>query len=77
MTPHLRAVDHDRDLRDVRLGGEAAQEPGHRGDAVEHRLVHVDVEHHGAVRDLVARDLDRLVLAVRPRPSAARTRASR
>ena len=46
---------------------EPAQEPGHRGVAVEHRLVHVHVEHHGAVGDLVAGDRDRLVLARRGR----------
>ena len=43
---------------------EPAQEPGHRGHAVEHRLVHVHVEQHRAVRDLVAGDRDRLVLAI-------------
>ena len=58
----LRAVDHDRDRGDVGLGGDPAQEPGHRGDAVEHRLVHVHVDHLGAVGDLLAGDVDRLVL---------------
>ena len=40
------------------MSGSDRQPPqvaGHRGDAVEHRLVHVDVEDHGAVGDLVAR----------------------
>ena len=59
----LRAVDHDRDRGDVRLGGDPAQEAGHRRDAVEHRLVHVDVDELGAVGDLLAGDVDRLVLA--------------
>ncbi len=61
----LRAVDHDRDGRDVGLRGDPAQEAGHRGDAVEHRLVHVHVDHLGAVGDLLARDVDRLVLGAR------------
>ena len=58
----LRAVDHDRDPGDVRLGGDPAQESRHRGHAVEHRLVHVDVDELGAVGDLLAGDVDRLVL---------------
>ena len=72
----LRAVDHDRDRRDVGLGGDPAQEAGHRGDAVEHRLVHVHVDQLGAVGDLLAGDVDRLVLGARRRP-AGRTCASR
>ena len=57
------AVHHDRHGGDVGLRGEPAQEAGHGGDAVEHRLVHVHVEDHGAVHDLVAGDRDGLVLA--------------
>ena len=72
----LRAVDHDRDGRDVRLGRDPAQEAGHRGRAVEHRLVHVHVDELGAVRDLLAGDVDRLVLA-RPTRPAGRTSGSR
>ena len=60
----LGAVDHDGHGRDVRLRAQPAQVAGHRGDAVEHRLVHVDVEDHGAVGDLVARDRHRLVLGL-------------
>ena len=72
----LRAVDHDRDRRDVRLGGDPAQESGHRRDAVEHRLVHVHVDELGAVGDLLAGDVDRLVLAALG-DRAGRTCASR
>ena len=60
----LGAVDHHGHGRDVRLGGDAAEEPGHRGDAIEHRLVHVHVDELRAVRDLLARDVDRLILLV-------------
>ena len=72
----FRAVDHDRHRRDVGLGGDPAQEAGHRRDAVEHRLVHVHVDQLGAVGDLLAGDVDRLVLGARRR-SAGRTCASR
>ena len=58
----LRAVDHDGDGRDVGLGGNPPQEAGHRGDAVEHRLIHVHVDQLGAIGDLLAGDVDRLVL---------------
>ncbi len=58
----FRAVDHDRHGRDVGLCGDPPEEAGHRGDAVEHRLVHVDVDELGAVGDLLAGDVDGLVL---------------
>ena len=58
----LRAVDHDRDRGDVRLCGDPPQEPGHRRDAVEHRLVHVHVDELRAVGHLLAGDVDRLIL---------------
>ena len=72
----LRAVDHDRDGGDVRLRRDPAQEAAHRGDAVEHRLVHVHVDELGAVRDLLAGDVDRLVLLV-PRDEPGELRVSR
>ena len=44
---------------------EQLQEARHRGDAVDHALVHADVDDVGAVLDLLARDGDGLlVLAV-------------
>ena len=55
----FRAVDHDRHPGDVGLGGDQLQEGGHRRLGVEQALVHVDVDHLGAVLDLLARDLDR------------------
>ena len=58
----LRAVDHDGDGRDVGLGGNPPKEAGHRSDAVEHRLIHVHVDQLCAIGDLLAGDVDRLVL---------------
>ncbi len=61
----FRGVDHDRHARDVGLGGDEVEEGHHGGFRVEHALVHVDVEHVGAVRHLVARDLERGGVVVR------------
>ena len=55
----FRAVDHERHARDVGLGSGEAQEGGHRFFRVEHRFVHVDVDHLRAVLDLLARDAER------------------
>jgi hypothetical protein len=64
----LRAVDHDRHARDLGLGRDEVQEAHHRGLAVEHGLVHVDVDDLRAVLDLLARDRQRLLeLAVEDR----------
>ncbi len=49
----LRAVDHDRQARDLRLGGDVVQEVGHARFRVEHALVHVDVEDVGPAADLL------------------------
>ena len=58
-------IDHDRHAGDVGLAGDQVQEAHHRGLAVQHGLVHVDVDHLGAVLDLLARDGQRfLELAV-------------
>ena len=51
----LAAVDHDRHPGDLGLAGDQLQEALHRSGAVEHGLVHVDVDHLGAVLDLLAR----------------------
>ncbi len=60
-----RAVDHHRDARDVRLGGDEVEEAPHRHLAVEHALVHAHVEDVGAALDLLPRHLDgRVVVAV-------------
>jgi hypothetical protein len=53
----LRRVDHHRHARDIGLGRDELQEPGHRRLGIEHRLVHVDVDHLRAVLNLLARDL--------------------
>jgi hypothetical protein len=59
-----RAVHHDRQPRDVRLAGDEVEEARHRGLAVEHAVVEADVEDVGAALHLVARHLERLVVAV-------------
>ena len=51
----FRAVDHDRHARYVGLRRDQVQEADHRGLAVEHGLVHVDVDDLRAVLDLLAR----------------------
>ena len=56
----LRAVDHDRQPGDFRLGGDDVEERRHRRFRVEHPFVHVDVEDVGAAAHLVERDRCRL-----------------
>ena len=53
----MGGIDHHRHARDVRLGRDEAEKAGHGGLAVQHPLVHVDVDDLGAVLDLLARDL--------------------
>ena len=53
----LRAVDHDRQPRHLRLGRDVVQERRHRGLGVEHPLVHVHVEDVRAAAHLVERHL--------------------
>ncbi len=52
----LRGVDHHRDAADVGLGGDQLEEAVHRGDAVDHPLVHVDVDDLRAGLDLLGSD---------------------
>src|ERR1700694_1380348 len=52
-----RAVDHDRDARDLGLGGDEVEEAGHRGLGIEQVGVHVHVEHVRATAHLVQRHL--------------------
>ena len=52
----LRAVDHHRDARDVRLGADVIQEVGHGALGIEHALVHVDVDQVGAAAHLIESD---------------------
>ncbi|EGF30551.1 hypothetical protein IMCC9480_1254 [Oxalobacteraceae bacterium IMCC9480] len=58
----LRRIDHDRYAGDVRLGRYQMQEARHRGDRIEHRFVHVDVDDLCAVFDLLAGDGDGFVV---------------
>ncbi len=55
----LRAVDHDRQARHLRLGRDHVQERRHRLLALEQVGVHVHVEHVGAAAHLLERDADR------------------
>jgi hypothetical protein len=52
----LGGVDHEGDLGDLGLAGQQLQVAGHGGDAVDHALVHADVDDVGAVLDLLAGD---------------------
>ena len=49
----LGGVDHHRHPADVGLARDQLEEPVHRGDAVDHALVHVDVDDLRAVVDLL------------------------
>ena len=62
----LRAVDHERDARDLRLGGDVVQEVGHRPLGVEHAFVHVDVDQVRAAAHLIERHLRRAGVVARP-----------
>ncbi len=62
-------IYHQRHARDVRLGGEQVDEPGHRRLRIQHRLIHVDVDDLRAIFDLLACHADRLgVVAVQDQP---------
>ena len=52
-------VDHEGDLGDLRLAGQQLQVARHGGDAVDHALVHADVEDVGSVLHLLPGDADR------------------
>ena len=54
----LGGIDHEGNFGDFGLGGEELEEAGHGGDAVDHALVHADVDDVGSVFDLLARDGD-------------------
>ncbi len=57
----LGRIDHHRHARDIGLGGGQVEERSHRRLAVEHGVVHVDVDDLGAARDLGAGDVQRPV----------------
>jgi hypothetical protein len=59
----LRRVDHDRHARDLGLAGDQVQKAHHRGLAVEHGLVHVDVDDLSPVFHLLARHAERVFVA--------------
>ena len=60
-----RAVDHDRQPRGLRLGGEQVEEGRHRLLGVEQVGVHVHVEQVRAASHLLERDVDRALEVVR------------
>ena len=65
----LRAVDHDRQARDFRLGGDEVEEMRHRLLGVEQAFVHVDVDQVRAAAHLIERHVDGLAeLAVLDQP---------
>ena len=58
-------VDHDRDAADIGFGGDQFGEPVHRGDAVDHALVHVDVDDLRTDLDLLQGHRQRRVVILR------------
>ena len=70
-----RAVDHDRDPRDLGLGREQVEERRHRLLPVEQVGVHVDVEDVGAAAHLLERDVDRALVVARLDQAAEARRA--
>ena len=52
----LGAVDHDRHLANVWLGGDEVEEAGHAGFAVEHAFVEIDIDNLRAFLDLREHD---------------------
>ena len=54
----LGGVHHEGNFGDLRLAGQQLQKARHGGDAVDHALVHADVDDVGAVLHLLARDAD-------------------
>ncbi len=60
----LGGIDHDGHAADVRLRGHQVQKPPHGGFGIQHALVHVDVDHLGAVLHLLAGDLQRLIVVI-------------
>ena len=60
----FRRVDHEGHRGDLRLAAQQLQEPRHRLHAVDHALIHADVDDVGPVLHLLPRDRDGcLVLA--------------
>ena len=55
----LRGVHHERNLGDFGLAGQQLQKARHRGDAVDHALVHADVDDVRAVLHLLPGHADR------------------
>ena len=55
----FRRIDHHRHARDIGLGGDEIEKLDHGRLRVDQALVHVDVDDLRAVRDLIARDVER------------------
>ena len=56
----IRRIHHERDLGDLRLAAQQLQITGHGRDAVDHALIHADVENVGPILDLLTGHADRL-----------------
>ncbi len=55
----LRGVHHKRNLCDLGLTGQQLQVARHSCDAVDHALVHADIDHVGTIVDLLPGHTDR------------------
>ena len=65
----FRRIYHQRHARNVRLGGEQINKPGHCRLRIQHRFVHVDVDNLRAIFHLLARHADCFsVIAVQDQP---------
>ena len=62
MTSHFEESTMNGTLATSGSLAEELQEARHRRDAVDHPLVHADVDDVGAVLDLLPRDADRLLV---------------
>ena len=71
----LGGIDHDRHARDVRLRCQQIQKARHGRLGIEHRLIHIDVDHLRAVFHLLARHHQRLIVLAIQNHARKRTRA--
>ncbi len=71
----FRGVNHYRHARNIRLAREQIQEAPHGGLGIQHRLVHVDVDHLRAVFHLLACHGQRLIVLFVENQSCEGTRA--
>ena len=70
-----RRVNHDGHAGNVRLGGDELQKARHRGDRIQHRFVHVDVDNLRAVFYLLTGNRQRVIKAAFQNHAREGTRA--